>query len=166
MAVSHPGRVHHPQGAHVTQSVISMYIGFQTIQGWTSKDRTKTRILAPFPFFLWILILPCLSPGTPGDEGTSSLNFLPASLFSSLSVPAELLFVGLFVFSASLHSLWDLSSQSGIDPGPSAVESQSPNHWTTGEVLTFAVFISPQRFPKFTLYLLQREKGTKIIFTK
>ena len=81
MAVSHPVRVHHPQGAHVTQSVISMSIGFQTIQGWTSKDRTKTCISAPFPFFLWILILPCLSPGTPGDEGTSSLNFLQRPYF-------------------------------------------------------------------------------------
>ena len=91
----------------------------------------------------------------------SSLNSLPASLFSRLFIPAEFF----FPFSHSAQ-LWDLSSQPRIDPGPPAVESWSPNHWTTGEVLTFAVFIFPQRFPKFTLYLLQREKGTKIIFTK
>ena len=27
--------------------------------------------------------------------------------------------------------LWDLSSPPGIEPGPSAVRTRSPNHWTT-----------------------------------
>ena len=29
--------------------------------------------------------------------------------------------------------LWDLVSQPGIEPGPLAVEVESPNHWTTRE---------------------------------
>ena len=35
----------------------------------------------------------------------------------------------------ALRGLQDLSSQSGIKPMPHAVEAQSPNHWTTREVL-------------------------------
>ena len=31
------------------------------------------------------------------------------------------------------HGLWDLSSKSGIAPGPSAMKAQSPNHWTFRE---------------------------------
>ena len=34
------------------------------------------------------------------------------------------------VFLAALHGLWDLVSW----PGPSAVEVQNPNHWTTREL--------------------------------
>ena len=37
-------------------------------------------------------------------------------------------------FLATQHSMWDLSSLSGIKPRPPAVEVQSPNHWTIREV--------------------------------
>ena len=39
------------------------------------------------------------------------------------------------VFLAALHSLWDSSSQTRIEPGPLAVKVWSPNHWTTREFL-------------------------------
>ena len=36
-----------------------------------------------------------------------------------------------FLFSTLLCSLWDFSSQPGIEPRPSAVRTQRPSHWTT-----------------------------------
>ena len=36
-----------------------------------------------------------------------------------------------------MHSLWDSSSQPGIEPVLAAVEAWSPNHWTTMEVPIF-----------------------------
>ena len=44
------------------------------------------------------------------------------------------LFLFLFLFLLAMpHSLWDFSSPTRIEPGPSAVKVQSPNHWTTRE---------------------------------
>ena len=40
-----------------------------------------------------------------------------------------------FVFLAALHSLWDSSSPTRIEPSPLAVKVWSPNHWTTREFL-------------------------------
>ena len=42
------------------------------------------------------------------------------------------LFVCLFVL-ATLHGTRDLSSPTGLEPGPPAVEAWSPNHWTARE---------------------------------
>ena len=40
-----------------------------------------------------------------------------------------------FVFLAALHSLWDSSSPTRIEPDPLTVKGGSPNHWTTREFL-------------------------------
>ena len=39
-----------------------------------------------------------------------------------------------------LWSLWNLSSQAGIEPGPPALEAQSLNQWIAGEVLMELIF--------------------------
>ena len=44
-------------------------------------------------------------------------------------------FFGTFFFSASPCSFWDLSSPTGIEPIPSALEEQSLKHWTARDVL-------------------------------
>ena len=36
-----------------------------------------------------------------------------------------------FFFLATLYSMWDLSSQPGIEPVPPALEAWNLNHWTT-----------------------------------
>ena len=46
------------------------------------------------------------------------------------------------LFLATPHSLWDLSSQPEIQPGPSTVKAQSPHHWTTRKFLDIS-FSSP-----------------------
>ena len=38
---------------------------------------------------------------------------------------------------ATPHSMWDLSSTTGMEPTAPAVGVQSLNHWTTKEVLAF-----------------------------
>ena len=43
-----------------------------------------------------------------------------------------LLFVCLLVLAAPC-GLWDLSPRRGIEPRPSAMKAQSPNHWTARE---------------------------------
>ena len=40
-------------------------------------------------------------------------------------------------FFATLCGMWDLSFQSGLEPSPSALETQSLNHWIVKEVLIF-----------------------------
>ena len=43
--------------------------------------------------------------------------------------------------------LWDLNSQPGIEPAPSAVKAQSPNHWTAREFpIKFPSFLSKQPY--------------------
>ena len=43
-------------------------------------------------------------------------------------------------FLAAPCSMWDLSSQSGIEPMPPALEAQTLTHWTAREVSLFSFF--------------------------
>ena len=63
-------------------------------------------------------------------ECTQSFDF--GFMFNFCSLP--LLKRDSFLFLAALHSLWDLNSRAGIEPGPSAVKAQIPNYWTTREL--------------------------------
>ena len=48
-------------------------------------------------------------------------------------------FFFVFVFLAMTRGLQDLSSPTGVEPRPPAVESRSPNHWTSGNACKFSV---------------------------
>ena len=44
-----------------------------------------------------------------------------------------ILILNIYLFLATLYSLWNLIPQPGIEPGPAAVRVWSPNHWTARE---------------------------------
>ena len=54
-----------------------------------------------------------------------------------------------------------LVPQPGIEPGPPAVEAQSPNHWTAREFL-YDVSDSYVLFPKTTMYFMADTEGLQL----
>ena len=70
-----------------------------------------------------------------------------------------------------LHSMWDLSHQSGIEPVSPALAAQSLNHWTTREVLCLYLLCAQQElsavliFFSFNLTTLQGKDYYYLHFT-
>ena len=58
----------------------------------------------------------------------------------SLIFSPYLFFLLLSMEYTMLCSMWNLSSQAGIEPGPLALEVQSLNQWTAREVLMELIF--------------------------
>jgi len=63
------------------------------------------------------------------------VNGVPVS--SLIFGPYLFFFLLLSMEYTMLWSMWNLSSQAGIEPGPLALEAQSLNQWTAREVLIF-----------------------------
>ena len=61
-------------------------------------------------------------------------------LVPSLIFSPYLFFFLLSIEYTMLCSMWNLTSQAGIEPGPLALEAQSLNQWTAREVLMELVF--------------------------
>ena len=64
----------------------------------------------------------------PERRGGKGNNFVT-------TIPLLFIYLFIFFFVATPHGTCDLSSQPGIEPVPTTLESQSLNHWTAREVL-------------------------------
>ena len=87
---------------------------------------------------MWDPPRPGLEPVSPALAGRLSTTappgkpcccFLYSFVRSSFSIHLSYLFVCLFIYGCSAWGILVLPP--GIEPAPSAVKAQSPNHWTT-----------------------------------